>query len=330
MTEIVAELSANHLGDQARMFHLIAEAKAAGADAVKIQLWSPQHMVRDLDYRLPDGPWAGYRLADLYEKTATLWGWVPKIMDVARAAGIKVIASVFDEPSLEHMERHGCERYKIASLEITDLRLIRAVARTEKPVIISTGGARLTEIYSAVRAAQGADVLDLTLLRCTAGYPSTRSEARLACLEDLHERFNCKVGVSDHSRDRAVWWTTLALDAHMLEVHFTLARDDGGPDSHFSVEPHELREITQMRRHIDEALGTADYEPQASERTQLKLRRGVYATRLLLPGATIRDEDIATARPQLGLGADVLDALVGRKVVKQIAANAPITADQVD
>lgn len=273
--KIVAEISANHLGRMGRALALIDAAKAAGADAVKFQLYDPDKMAPS-DLVIESGPWAGRNARELYREAMTPREWFPQLFAHAGYAGIEAFSSVFDVDGLAYLESLGCPRYKIASFELVDLDLIRAVARTGKPVILSTGMAWYDDISQAVRAASACR--DLTLLKCTSGYPAPAAEANLAAGQALggytfgRILHGTKWGLSDHSLGFGIAAAAAALGASMIEKHITLARSDGGPDAAFSSEPKEFAAMVRACREAEAAIGEVRYGPTDSEMPQLQLR----------------------------------------------------------
>lgn len=270
---IIAEISANHLGSFDRALKLIDVAEKAGADAVKFQLYDPDKMAPE-GYFLQDGPWKGRGARDLYREAMTPAEWFEDLFHYARARGIEPFSSVFDLEGLELLERLGCERYKIASFELVDERLIRAVAKTGKQVILSTGMATFEEIANAVcwvRLSQGSQAQPM-VLKCTSGYPAPIAEANLAAMADLREKLGCPIGLSDHTPGYAVAVAATALGAEVIEKHLTLARADGGPDAAFSMEPLEFDLMVTNCRMAAQAIGEVRYGPTPSEAPQVPIR----------------------------------------------------------
>lgn len=270
--KIVAEISANHLGSLERALRLIDAAKDAGADAVKFQLYDPEKLA-PAGKIIQDGPWAGREMRDLYREAMTPWSWFETLFGYAHAAGIEPFSSVFDADGLQLLEHLNCRCYKIASFEILDLELIRVVARTRKPMVISTGMATAEEIETAALEACEAGCKYLTLLKCTSGYPAPAIEANLATMPYLGTFPRCTaVGYSDHTVSAGVCAAAAALGARMIEAHLTLARSDGGPDAAFSYEPAEFKAMVQACRDAQSAIGAIRYGPTESERAQLPIR----------------------------------------------------------
>ena len=267
---IVAEISANHLGSLERALRLIEEAKLAGADAVKFQTYQPQTLAPDPEYVISSGPWAGSKARDLYCQAQTPRRWHQTLFAYARAVGIEPFSTPFSPDDVDFLEEFDCPRYKIASFELVDHELIRYAAKTGKPLIMSTGMASLNEIDDALLAAMNGGCEDLTLLKCTSGYPAPVSEANLICLKRWP--WGCKFGISDHTLGIAVPVAATALGAVMIEKHITMSRADGGPDAAFSLEPHEFAQMVQACRDAAEAIGEVRYGPTESEKPQLAFR----------------------------------------------------------
>jgi pseudaminic acid synthase len=269
---IVAEISANHMGSLERALLLIDLAKNAGADAVKFQTYQPQTLAPDPEYVIPSGPWAGSKARDLYCQAQTPRRWHQTLFAYARAVGIEPFSTPFSPDDVDFLEEFDCPRYKIASFELVDHELIRYAARTGKPLIMSTGMAEFEDIKAAMWCAMNAGCCDLTILKCTSGYPAPVSEANLATLQDMAAAFRWDVGISDHTLGIAVPVAATALGASMIEKHLTLRRDEGGPDASFSLEPHEFAQMVSACRDAAEAIGEVRYGPTESEQPQLALR----------------------------------------------------------
>lgn len=320
---IVAELSANHLGSLERALALVDEAARAGADGVKLQTWS--RMVLDPEYVVADGPWAGRKLGALYAEAKTPWDWHRPLFDRARALGMVGFSSVFDSEALAFLQLLDCPMYKIASFELLDTPLIRTVAGTGKPMVLSTGMATIAEVEDAVRAAVDGGCTDLTVLKCTSAYPARAADANLAVMADLAQRFDCKVGVSDHSMGLAVPVAATVLGASMIEKHFTLARVDGGPDAGFSLEPLEFAEMVNACRDAAQCIGEPTIESLPAEVAQRSLRRSLWWAESLHAGEAARS--IRTARPGLGLPPKQMHSLTGRRLARPVMAGTPVLAD---
>lgn len=326
---IVAELSCNHLGSLDRALTLIDAAADAGADAVKLQTWNRESMVLDKTYVIPAGPWAGRNLSELYDEAWTPWDWHAKLFEHARHLNIEAFSSPFDHKALAFLEGLECPRYKVSSFEIVDLPLIEAIARTGKPIVISTGMATHSEIWDAVRevlATHRHTARDLSLLKCTSAYPADASQANLRTMVEMSRAFGCAAGISDHTPGIGVAVAAAALGATIIEKHLTLLRSDGGPDAAFSMEPDEFKAMVTACRQAAAAIGDVKYGPTEAEMPQRALRRSLYAARAIEGGQIIGPEDVATARPAHGLPPSLMGSVVGARARYALAAGEPITS----
>lgn len=328
---IVAELSCNHLGSLERALELVDACAAAGAQAVKLQTWAPGTMVLDPAIVLRDGPWVGANLAELYEKAHTPWDWHWPIFERARAHGIEAFASVFDHESLAMLEQLKCPRYKVASFELVDLPLIKAIAGTKKPLVISTGMGRADEIDYAVRYASDGGCRDLTLLKCTSAYPADGSSANLATMRAIANRWSVQTGLSDHTEGIGVAIAAAAMGAVMIEKHVTLRRADGGFDAKFSLEPAELAQLVLECKRVEKAMGKADaYGASVHEEPQLELRRSLYFAEDLPAGAFIGEQHLRTARPALGITPRLYWRVLGAKLLQGVRRGTPVRLELLE
>ncbi len=330
---IIAEMSGNHNGDIRRTFSILEAAKAAGADAVKLQTYRADTIT--IDHQGPEfivegGLWAGRRLYELYEEAHTPWEWHPEIFARARELGITVFSSPFDPTAVDFLESLNAPAYKIASPEIIDIPLIRKAARTGKPMIISTGMATLEEIEEAVAAARGEGNEDIVVLHCTAAYPTPPEEANLATIADLQKRLGVIVGLSDHTLGTTVATIAVALGAAVIEKHFTLARADGGVDSAFSLEPAELARLVEESAVAHAAVGAPAYEPTRSEASVLRNRRSLYVVAPVAKGEVFSYENVRSIRPGNGMKPKYLDAVIGRKAARDLAFGEPLDASMIE
>jgi pseudaminic acid synthase len=313
---VIAEMSANHNGDIGRAFALIEAAKHAGADAVKLQTYTPDTMTIDDDgpeFRIKGGLWDGYRLYDLYKEAQTPWDWHRALFEKAHELGLAMFSTPFDEAAVDLLEELGAPAYKIASFEAVDHALIRRAARTGKPLIISTGMANFREIGEAVQAAREEGGQDVVLLHCTSAYPAPPGDMNLRTIPDLAQKFDVTVGLSDHTLGTAVAVTSVALGAAVIEKHFTLRRSDGGHDSAFSLEPDELAQLTRDVRLAWEALGAVNYEREPSEVANVTFRRSLYVVADVAAGELLTKENVRAIRPGLGLAPKYLEQVIGRR-----------------
>lgn len=324
---IVAEVSCNHLGSFTRAESLIVAAKRAGADAVKFQCWAEDKMVLQ-DYRIRGTTWNGQSMRELYRQAWTPWDWFPGLFDFARDAEIEMFASVFDHESLAFLESLGCPRYKIASFEITDLPLIEAVAKTGKPIVISTGMASEDDVANAVKSAWDGGARDVTVLKCTSAYPASADAANLRTMVDMTGWTD--TGLSDHTLGNTVAIAATALGASMIEKHLTLKRSDGGPDAGFSAEPHEFRDMVIACREAAEAIGEVRYGPTDAEKPSLQFRRSLYWAKDVPTGGLVTQAGLRTARPALGAPPADLSKFIGRRVARDVAYGDPAILADLD
>ena len=327
---IIAEMSANHNGQLDVALRIIEEAKRAGADAVKLQTYRPDTITlkSDLpDFQISDGLWAGRTLYDLYEWAHTPWDWHKPLFDYARELDITLFSSPFDSTAVDLLEGLGAPAYKIASFEVVDLALIKYVASTGKPMIMSTGMANAEEIEEAIDAARVGGCKELAILHCVSGYPAPAADYNLRTIADMIERFGLVTGLSDHTLDNTTAITSVALGAAIIEKHFTLDRNGGGPDDSFSLEPADLAALCRDTKTAWQALGQIDYERKPSEKTNIKFRRSLYFVKDLKEGDTITDDSVRSVRPGFGLAPKYLSEIIGKKLKRDVDANTAITSD---
>lgn len=327
---IIAEMSANHNGSLQTAFRIIDEAKKAGADAVKIQSYTADTITlpcESEDFMIRGGLWDGQSLYQLYQKAHMPWEWHQPLFDYARAAGITLFSSPFDESAVELLESLDAPAYKIASFEAVDLPLIRRAAQTGKPLIISTGMADAEEIAEAVDAARSAGCRELALLHCVSGYPAPAADYNLRTLPDMAQRFRLPAGLSDHTLDNTTAVAAVALGACIIEKHFTLDRNGGGPDDSFSLEPDGLAALCRDSRTAWQALGAVDYGLKSSEQGNIKFRRSLYFVRDMPAGETIDAGAIRSVRPGYGLAPKYFDALLGKTLKRAVSACTPVSWD---
>ncbi len=318
---VIAEMSGNHNGSLDRALKIMEAAKAAGADAVKLQTYRADTITIDHDgpeFLITEGLWAGRRLFELYASAAMPWDWHEPLFRRGRELGIAVFSSPFDASAVDLLQSLDAPAYKVASLEIGDTALIQRMVATGKPLIMSTGASELGEIAEGVASARAAGCRDLILLHCTSGYPTPPAESNLRTIPHLAEMFDCPVGLSDHTMGTAVPVAAVALGARVIEKHFTLARADGGVDSAFSLEPHELTRLVADCRIAAEALGRVQYQVSPSERAIRPLRRSLYVVRDVAAGETITGQHVRSIRPGLGLAPKYLPSVLGRKASRAL------------
>lgn len=330
---IVAELSANHHQNFDEALRLIEAAKEAGADAIKLQTYTPDTLTLDSDlpHFVIDGTiWEGRRLYDLYGEAYTPWDWQPKLAEFARDLQMDLFSTPFDDTAVDFLEAMDVPCHKIASFELTHLPLLEKVAKTGKPIIMSTGMATAEEIEESVRTIAEAGGDQLVLLKCTSAYPAPPEEANLRTIPDLRDRFEVPAGLSDHTMGLEVPIAAVALGACVIEKHFTRSRDVEGPDSAFSLEPHEFARMVEAVRTTEAALGTVTYELTPKQEVSVRFRRSVFATRDIAPGERLTEENVAVLRPCVGLGPKHFRELLGRTASRAIQRGEPLEWDGVD
>lgn len=324
---VIAEVSANHNGNLDNALRLIEESRKAGADAVKLQTYRPDTITLDSDaeeFRIKGGLWDGRRLYDLYAEAHTPWEWHAPLFAHARKLGITLFSSPFDATAVDLLEDLGAPAYKIASFEAVDLPLIRYVASTGKPMIISTGMADADEIGEAVAAARDGGCREVAILHCVSGYPAPAADYNLRTIPDMVARFGTVVGLSDHTLDNTTAIAAVALGAAIIEKHVTLDRSGGGPDDSFSLEPAELAQLCAGARTAFDALGRVDYGRKSSEMGNVIFRRSLYFVRDLKAGETIGPADVRSVRPGYGMAPKELPRVIGRRVARDVAAATPV------
>jgi N-acetylneuraminate synthase len=329
---VIAEMSGNHNGDIGRALALIEAAKAAGADAVKLQTYTADTITIDHDgpgFVIESGLWRGRTLHELYDEAHTPWDWHPRLFERARKVGVTIFSSPFDPTAVAFLEGLDAPAYKVASFELVDTPLIVHMARTGKPLIMSTGLASSADVAEAVAAARGAGGRDLILLHCTSGYPTPAAQMHLRTMADLAQRHGTLVGLSDHSLGTAVSVAAVALGACLIEKHFTLARADGGPDAAFSLEPDELARLTADCRTAWEALGEVRYEEVEAEAAARDHRRSLYVVADVRRGEVLTAGNVRSIRPGHGLAPKHLDAVLGRTANRDLTRGEPLAWDML-
>lgn len=325
---IIAELSANHNGSKESAKQLINVAKNAGANAVKLQTYTADTITlnSDLeDFKIKDGLWQGQTLYELYQQAYTPWEWHKELFDYARSLELTIFSSPFDSTAVDLLEDLNTPAYKIASFEAIDLSLIKYVAQTGKPMIISTGMANLEEIEEAIDTARAAGCEELAILHCVSGYPAPAKDYNLKTIINMQRRFNIPVGLSDHTLDNTTAIAAVALGACIVEKHFTLDRSRGGPDDSFSLEPDELKALCIDTKTAWQALGVVDYGLKSSEKGNVKFRRSLYFIKDMSAGDVIDETCIRSVRPGYGLAPKHLDSLIGKKVTKFVPKYTAVT-----
>ncbi|MGX4767718.1 pseudaminic acid synthase [Bacillus mojavensis] len=331
---IIAEMSGNHNQSLERAFHIIEAAAKAGAHALKIQTYTADTMTLNIDtkdFKIEDNDslWSGSTLYTLYQQAYTPWEWHKPIFDKCRELGMIPLSTPFDESAVDFLEGLGVPIYKIASFENTDIPLIKKVAATGKPIIISTGMATVAEIDETITAAREAGCKELILLKCTSTYPASPVNTNISTIPHMKELFNCQVGLSDHTMGTGVAVASVALGATVIEKHFTLSRDDGGVDSAFSLEPPELKELVVETERAWQALGQITYGPTDMEKASLKFRRSIYVTNDIKAGEIFTKENIKVIRPGYGLEPKYFDVIIGKTATKHLSAGTPLGWDSI-
>jgi pseudaminic acid synthase len=331
---IIAEMSGNHNQSLDRAMAIVEAAAKAGAHALKIQTYTADTMTIDLDVGAfsiddPKSLWRGNTLYKLYQQAYTPWDWHKAIFDRCRELGMIGFSTPFDETAVDFLEELGVSVYKIASFENTDLPLIKKVAETGKPMIISTGMATVAELDATVRCARSAGCEQLVLLKCTSTYPASPENTNITTIPHMRDLFGCHVGLSDHTMGTGVAVAAVALGAVAVEKHFTLARADGGVDSSFSLEPVELAALVTETERAWQALGRISYGPGAAEMESLKFRRSLYIVEDMQTGEKLTTTNLRRIRPGLGLPPTHYDEMIGRAVKRDVKKGTPLTWDLI-
>jgi len=325
---VIAELSANHHQSLEEAIRLVRAAAAAGADAVKLQTYTADTLTIRCDnenFQIAGGTlWDGRSLHDLYSEAYTPWEWQPQLKMVADELGIELFSTPFDSSAVKFLEKMNVPAYKIASFEIVDLGLIREVARTGKPMIMSTGMATLEEIEEAVGAARAAGAKEIALLKCTSAYPAPPETMNLRTIPHLAETFSVLVGLSDHTTGAAVPIAAVALGACIIEKHFTLSRATPGPDSAFSLEPHEFKQMVDEIRVAEKALGSVYYGASEREAASRRFRRSLFVVEDVKAGDILTAENVRSIRPGYGLHTRHLNEVIGRRAALDIKKGTPL------
>ena len=325
---IIAELSANHNGSMQTALAIIDEAKKAGADAVKLQTYTADTITLNSDaeeFKIHGGLWDGRTLYDLYQKAQMPWAWHAPLFEHARKRNITIFSSPFDNTAVDLLESLNAPAYKIASFEAVDLPLIKYVASTGKPMIISTGMADAEEIAEAVEAAREGGCRELAVLHCVSGYPAPAQDYNLRTLPDMMRRHHLVSGLSDHTLDNTTAITSVALGASIIEKHFTLNRNGGGPDDSFSLEPAELEALCRDSKTAWAALGAVDYGRKSSEVSNVKFRRSLYAVRDIAAGELFTVDNVRSVRPGYGLAPKFYTDVLGRTAAVDVSVNTPLS-----
>jgi N-acetylneuraminate synthase len=325
---IIAELSANHHQRFEQAVALIHAAKDAGADAVKLQTYTAETMTIESarkEFRIAGGTiWDGRSFHDLYREASTPWDWQPKLKKIANDLGLILFSSPFDESAVDFLESMGVPAYKVASFELVDIPLVRRMARTGKPLILSTGMATLSEIEEGVTAAREAGAREIALLKCTSAYPAPAEEINLRTIPELARRFGCPSGLSDHTLGIAVPVAAAVLGGCIIEKHLTLSRAEPGPDSSFSLEPDEFKKMVEAVRLAEKALGSVEFGPTVRESASRAFRRSLFAVENIKRGEAFTIQNVRSIRPGNGLHTRHLPEILGHRASRDIEKGTPL------
>lgn len=329
---IIAELSANHNGCMETALKIIEQAKICGADAVKLQTYTADTITlnsKNEEFMIRGGLWDGESLYELYQKAHMPWEWHKPLFEYARKLDITIFSSPFDDTAVDLLEDLNTPAYKVASFEAVDLPLIKYVASTGKPMIISTGMADAEEIQEAIDAARSGGCKELAILQCVSGYPAPAEDYNLRTIPDMMQRFGLVTGLSDHTLDNTTAIASVVLGASIIEKHFTLDRNGGGPDDSFSLEPADLTALCRDSKTAWSALGRVDYGRKASEQGNVKFRRSLYFVKDMQVGDIITEDCVRSVRPGFGLAPKHLNEIIGKRVTKDISKNTAVTLDLI-
>ncbi len=332
-TFIVAEISVNHGQNLNRAISLIKKAKECGASAVKFQAYTPDTLTIDADnryFRIRHPKWGGQTLYQLYKKAYTPWSWFKRLKKVADDIGIIFFATAFDRTAVDFLERLNVPIHKIASFELVDLPLIEYIAKTRKPLIISTGMATLSEIKEAVNTAKKAGAKDISLLKCVSSYPAIPEEMNLKTLPHMEKIFKCPIGLSDHTLGIGASIAAVSLGAVIIEKHFTLSRKIETPDSFFSIEPQELKLLVENVKVAEESLGAVHYGVTKKEKKSRIFRRSLFAVKDIRKGEAFTEENVRSIRPANGLSPKYLTKMLGKTAKKRIVKGFPLNLSMID
>ena len=331
-TYIIAEMSANHNQNFEQAVRIIETAKEAGADAIKLQTYTPDTLTIDCDneyFRIKGAIWKGKTLYQLYEEASTQWNWQPKLKKIANDLGLDLFSTPYDHTAVDFLEDMYVQAYKVASFEIVDIPLLRKIAQTGKPIIISTGMATLAEIDEAVRAIRCEGNNQIALLKCTSAYPAPPEDMNLRTIPHLADAFQVPVGLSDHTLSIAVPVAAVALGACIIEKHLTLSRNIPGPDCSFSTEPHEFKAMVEVIRTVEKVIGKVRYGASTSDINNRDFRRSLFVVQDMKKGGVFTAENIRSIRPGYGLHTRYLDKFIGRYAARDIKRGTPLSWDYI-
>ena len=332
-TFVIAELSANHNQDFDRAVEIIKAAKWAGADAIKLQTYTPDTITLDCDneyFQIKQGTiWDGTTLHKLYQGAYTPWDWQPKLKKIAEEEGLICFSSPFDYTSVDFLEKMDVPAYKIASFEINDIPFIEYIASKGKPVIMSTGIATLKDIEEAVNACRRVGNNNIALLKCTSAYPSPLEDINLRVIPNMKETFDVVVGLSDHTMSNTISLGAVALGAKIVEKHLTLRREDGGPDSKFSMEPEEFKSMVDGIREMEKALGKVTYQLTEKQRNSREHSRSLFVVKDIKSGEKFTEENVRSIRPGFGMETKYIDDIIGKVAKVDIKKGTPMSWDLI-
>ncbi len=329
---VVAEMSANHNQSYQKAVEIIHAAKESGADAVKLQTYTPDTITIRSDtsyFRIERGPWAGQTLYDLYTKAFTPWEWQPRLKEEAEKMGLTLFSTPFDNTAVDFLSEMDVPAFKIASFELVDIPLIETIAKKGKPIILSTGMGTLGEIEEAVLVSRRAGNNQIVLLRCVSAYPADPGDANLKTIPNLSETFGVPAGLSDHTLGHEVALTAVVLGACMVEKHLTLTRDEGGPDAVFSSEPHEFKTMVDAIRLAEKASGSVRYGPCVKENENRAFRRSLFVVEDVKKDDKVTDENVRSIRPGDGLHTRHLKEILGRRFKRDVRKGSPFTWEMI-
>lgn len=325
---IIAEMSANHLQDFDKAVEIIKAAKKAGADAIKLQTYTPDTITIDCDneyFQITQGTiWDGTTLHKLYEEAYTPWDWQPKLKEIAEKDGLICFSSPFDNTSVDFLEEMDVSAYKVASFEITDIPFIEYISSKGKPVIMSTGIANLSDIEEAVNACKRMENNQVILLKCTSAYPAPVEQANLMTIPNMAKTFDVVAGLSDHTLGSSVSIAAVALGAKVIEKHFTLSRKDGGPDAAFSMEPHEFKQMVEDIRNVEKALGKVTYELTEKQKKSKEHSRSLFVVKDIKKGEMFTEENVRSIRPGFGMKTKYIKDILGKTAKMDLKKGTPM------
>lgn len=331
---IIAEMSANHLLDFERAVKIIEQAKMCGVDAVKLQTYTPDTMTIDCDksyFHINQGTiWDGTTLYKLYQNAYTPWEWQPKLKDIAEELGLICFSSPFDNTSVDYLERMNVPAYKVASFEITDIPLIRKIAKLHKPIILSTGIAQIEDIERAIQVCVEEKNYQVILLKCASAYPTPYEDMNLKTMSNMEETFGCITGLSDHTMGTAASVAAVAMGAKVIEKHLTLSRKDGGPDGIFSMEPDELKKLVDEIRIVEKAMGTVKYELTSKQKKNREHSRSLFVIRDMKQGERFTSDNVRSIRPGFGMHPMYFENILGKSAKIDIEKGTPLSWELIN